>query len=207
MNSVSFDSLTKTLSTPGTRRALVRGAVMGGIFGRLAAPSPASASQRTGVCGPTATGNVSARGNPSFAETFIAEVGGKLSRVDIIIDKAVGSTGDFVVKLHAVDPATGVPTDTVLAHKTVANSSVTEGDTVLLEARFKKRKTTKLLAGTTYAVVVSRPQGSGQEHDFAVRVATGDPCVNKRFFASAEGTGPFNETVSTDMLFEAFVGF
>src|SRR5215211_8902110 len=139
MNPTSFDHLATVLGRRTSRRSFVGLLAALGVTG-LAARDVA-ASQRTGVCGPTATDKASARGNPRFAETFIAETSGKLSRVDIIIAKAAGSTGDFVVELHAVDPTTGIPTNKVLAHKTVANSSVTEGDTVLLEARFKKRRT------------------------------------------------------------------
>ena len=42
--------------------------------------------------------------------------------VDFIIDKAVGSSSEFLIDLHAVDPATGIPTNMVLTHKTVAKT-------------------------------------------------------------------------------------
>ena len=205
-----FDAMTRLLAVPAHRRTVLRGVVIGGILGRVAAPAPVSAvAQQTGACLPaTGTSPFPASGNPRYAETFIAAVGGKLSRVGIAMEKTVESTGDFVVALHSVDPATGLPTK-VLASKKVANSSVADGLSGI-GVWFKKRKTTKLVAGKTYAVVLSRPTGSGDGAGFAVSVAVGDPCADNNFFFSDQQTSAFegyDPSVGVDMVFEVVVGF
>ena len=211
MQARRFDALTRLLAVPAHRRALLRGAVMGGIVGRLTAPAPAGAvAQQTAVCDPVTDAPFTESPNPRFAETFVAAVGGKLSRVEITIDKTPGTSGDFVVRLHTVDPASGIPTNKVLASKKVANSNVPAGQNVVLTAKFKKRKTTKLAQGSRYAVVISRPNANVDDGGFAIRRAGGDPCTNKNFFYSTDQTNGFSGTdpaLGIDMLFEAFVGF
>jgi hypothetical protein len=203
--------MTRLLAVPAHRRTVLRGVVLGGIIGRLAAPAPVSASeQETGTCtaDQSLTGPFAVSGNPRYAETFIAAVGGQLSGLVFVVDKAAGSTGDFVVKLHAVDPETGIPTSKVLVSKRVANSSVPEGELSRGVALFKKRKTIKLVQGKPYAVVLSRPNGSGDGAGFAVRVTSGDLCADNSFFVSHEQSGVFAPADShVDMIFGAYVGY
>jgi hypothetical protein len=209
MEARRFDAITRLLAVPAHRRVVLGAAVIGGMLGRPATPAPVrAAAQQTAVCDASGASNFGSSGNPRYAETFTAAVGGKLSRINITVDKAVGSTGDFVVALHAVDPATGFPTDNVLARKKVANSNVPEDSFVIVQARFKKRKTTKLVKDQTYAVVISRPNANDNGAGSAVRVDTGNPCADSRFFFSPQLTGAFQEPGGgVDMLFEAFVGF
>ena len=190
------------------RREFVRAILIGGILGRLAAPAPAGAAkQQTGGCDASPNGNFAFSGNPRFAATFAAAKGGRLSRLEITIDKTVGSTGDFVVQLLAVNQDTGEPTNTILAAKKIPNDKVPEGQLQTVAAHFKKRKTTKLVPGTLYAAVITRPNGSGTQHDFAARTSSPDSCLDNRFWVSGTQTGSFAEFANVDMPFTAFVGF
>jgi hypothetical protein len=82
---------------------------------------------------------------------------GKLSRTAISLDKDEGSTGAFVVKLLTVDSGNGFPGTKLLASMKVRNDRVRPGQLHTLVASFKKRHAVTLVQGTTYAVVISRP--------------------------------------------------
>jgi hypothetical protein len=200
--------MTRLLAVPAHRRAILRGALVGGILGRLAAPGSVSAvPQVAGVCDVDGDGVIDTFDNPRFAESFTAAVSGKLSEIQIRIDKTAGTTGDFVVQLRAADPVSGEPTK-VLASKRVANGSVAEGEKVIVQARFKKRNTIKLVQDKRYAVVISRPHGSGDHAGFAARFAVDNPCDGDSFFFSEQQSGPFTPgQVNTDMPFAVLVGF
>jgi hypothetical protein len=131
---------------------------------------------------------------------------GKLSRTAISLDKDEGSTGAFVVKLLTVDSGNGFPGTKLLASMKVRNDRVRPGQLHTLVASFKKRHAVTLVQGTTYAVVISRPNADAS--GWRPRVATGDKCTDTRFFFTGQPSAGSSEPGGgIDLLFSVFVGF
>jgi hypothetical protein len=121
-------------------------------------------------------------GDSRFAQTFTAAQSGSLRLIQIEIDKAVASTGDYEVQLLAVD--SGKPTNSVLAAATIANASVPEG----ISTQTATFSGPPLLAGAQYAAAISRPGGS----ELRVDRRSGDDCGGEFFAQNPIGTGAFN---------------
>jgi hypothetical protein len=206
MKATSFDTMTRVLAVATHRRELARAILLGGILSWLAAPARAAAAEhKTGGCNARGSGGIGSSGTPRYAATFAAAQGGTLRRLEFRIDKRKGTRADFLAQLLAVDQATGVPTNTVLAATTVPNDQVPRGRNTTVVARFDEGATTELVRGTRYAACISRPNESGQI-DFVVRINWNAPCPNSRFFSSGELTDPFHEEIGNgDLLFAAFV--
>src|SRR5690348_13668270 len=81
--------------------------------------------------------------------------------------------------------ASNKPTNTVLATTTITNASVTADHETTLPASFSGPQ---LVAGTPYAVAISRPGGS----QFTVRSTLSDICGGDLLVQDPIGTGPFN---------------
>jgi hypothetical protein len=170
--------------------------------GRLTGPPPAAATeQQTGVCYPPSDAIPSRPGDGRLAETFVASTGGKLSRVQLDIFKPANSTGDYLVRLLAVD-GKGKPTNKTLAKARILDADVAVGTSVTINAHFRKRKTVTLKAGKRYAVAVSRP---GPDGIFANGAISG--CIDHRLFRSDTQTDAFVETPDIDLRMAVFVGF
>jgi hypothetical protein len=216
MDPQRFDTLVKILSAPGNRRGIVRllaalplGMTLAASRGdktALAEGPVAAAPQRVAVCSPVLNDTFSTPGNPRYAASFAPLQSGKLSRIEISLDKDEGSSGDFVVKLLNVDPGNGFPGTKVLASKKVRNDRVRPGEFQTLVASFKKRHGFKLVQGTTYAVVISRPNADAS--GWRVRVGENEKCIDTRFFFTGQPSAGFLEPGGgIDLLFSVFVGF
>ena len=170
--------------------------------GRLTGPPPAAATElQTGVCYPPSDAIATGSGNGRLAETFVASTAGKLSRVQLDVNKPANTTGDYLVQLLAVD-AKGKPTNKVLAKARIYDSDVAVGTTVTINAHFRKRKTVALKAGKRYAMAVSRPGPNGILVNSAI-----NGCVDDRMFHSDSQTDPFIENSLIDLRVAIFVGF
>jgi hypothetical protein len=138
-------------------------------------------------------------GNVRFAQTFTALSSGPLVKAEILASKEPESEGDFVLRLSPVD-ASGVPTNEVLAEASVAPANVPDGTSTVT---FTFRNPAPVVAGTEYALVLTRPGGtfvawSGQ---------FGNPCAGQHFL-SADQEKPFQPTalgVDIDLDFTTFV--
>jgi hypothetical protein len=129
------------------------------------------------------------------AQVFRTTRGGRLSRVQIHIDKPNGSKGDYVVQLLRVDNSDTplhAPLD-ILAATTITDADVPAGESLLTANFFGPR----LEAQTDYAVAVGRV---GNE----VRIGTvpGITCGGQLF--SAHGLEPF-EANNSDVVVAVFV--
>jgi hypothetical protein len=130
------------------------------------------------------------------AQVFRTTRGGRLSRVQVHIDKPNGSTGDYVVQLLRVnnsDTPLHAPLD-ILAATTVADADVPTGESQLT-ASFAGPF---LEAETDYAVAVGRVGNQ-------VRIGTvsGTTCGGQIF--SAHGLEPFDPS-NSDLVVSGFVG-
>jgi hypothetical protein len=174
-------------------RLVVSGFVaLGASLALLAAPA---AAQETAAanCGPprTTTGTTGA-GDGRFAQPFSPSISGSLTRVQVDVTKA-GTAGNYVVSINAVDGA-GVPTNTVLASTTVADS-FPDGARII-DAVFATPA--EVVAGQSYAVVVSRP-GSN-----SLTVGLRIDCPRNLFFAGPDPAA-FGPAGGFDLVFVAFV--
>jgi hypothetical protein len=176
-----FDRLTRTLATEASRRrfgglllALGLGSSAG--LGLLGAAETAAKRKKhkkkhknkgkpkvrpdAGCAGPTTT--FAGYGDDArFAQTFSPLRSGKLTAARFPVSKDVGSTGDYVLHLAAVDGAfVGFPTNTVLATATLPNSAVPDGQSA---PKFFFETPPTVAAGTIYALILARPGGSQME--------------------------------------------
>ncbi len=89
------------------------------------------------------------------AQTFTAGITGDLDQVDLVVFR-FSTPGDLTVQIQAV--AGGVPSGTVLASATVAESSISDVTATLISVPFASPA--QVTAGTQSAIVVSAPNGS-----------------------------------------------
>jgi len=231
MNIDQFDHLTRRLVSPDRsirlpldhvartiggapltrRRALkaVAALALAAPLGNLAVPEPAlAARQQTATCNPPPSSTDNATlvlsGDDRLAQTFVAELGGKLSRVELKISVNADTSGDLVVQIAKVNAA-GTPTNRILATTTVPSAALPVNTTALVSAKFRRRGAAKVVAGTPYAIIVQR-QGAA---NLFLPLRTDDPCPEGAIFKSLSKTGPF-ETQGNgtyDLPFTAFVGY
>lgn len=179
------------------RRALKAVAALGlaALLGHLAAPEPARAArQQMATCNPppssTANATLVLSGDDRLAQTFVPELGGKLSRVELKISVKAESSGDLVVKIAAFD-ATGTSTNRILAGTTVPSASLPVNTVALVAAKFRRRSAAKVVAGTPYAIIVER-QGA---QNLFLPLRTDNPCPVGAMFKSLSKKGPFEAGV------------
>ena len=217
MDESRFDTLARTAAQRAGRRDAIKALVGAGLGlaltsagwdrtrGLLTGPPLAGAAeQQTAICYPPPGGLSELLNNARWAETFVASTGGKLSRVQFFVVKGANTTGDYLVRLLAVDGngTDAKPTNKVLAKSTIRNVNVPAGNAATVSAHFKKRKTVTLKAGKRYAVSVSRPGGDG----IAVLTAV-NGCSDNRLYHSDTQTAAFTESSNLDMLVAVYVGF
>ena len=214
MHETRFDTLARTAAGRVGRRDAIRALVVAGLGlaftssgwdrtrGLLTGPPMAAAAeQQAGVCYPPSNSSSFLPNEGRLAETFVATTSGKLSRIQLDVVKTANTTGDYLVRLLAVD-ANGTPTNKVLAKAKILDSDVQVGSAVTVNAHFRKRKTFALKTGKRYAVAVSRPGPNGIAVNSAV-----NGCIDDRMFGSATQTAPFTEVPNIDLRFAVFVGF
>jgi hypothetical protein len=143
-------------------------------------PPPSRVSVLAYQCpGPVET--LSSGGTGRFAQPFTAAQSGTLQQIQFEIQKAIGSTGDFLVELLDFD-ADG-PTNTALASATISGASVPDGNTTLT-ATFSGPP---LTAGTEYAAAFSRLGGSSA----TALGRAGNDCTGKALHQFPNGSGEF----------------
>jgi hypothetical protein len=135
-------------------------------------------------------------GNGRTAQTFTVINTGSLTSAQMEVIKAMGSTGDYILQIVAVD-GSGVPTNTVLASATIPNDTVPTGESTIT-GNFATP--VAVTAGQQYAVLVTRPSST----NLNVSARFGDDCPGARF-SSASQTGAFTEDPGTDHIFAVFV--
>jgi hypothetical protein len=128
----------------------------------------------------------------------MALASGSLVRVDLPIAKAIGAGGDFVLRLSPVQQSGEAlpPTNDVLAETSIAAASLPVGETT---ASFNFANPFPVVAGTTYALVLSQP-GGGR---FAWVGSEVDLCPGGSF-SSPNQTASFLDTTG-DFFFTNFV--
>jgi hypothetical protein len=159
-------------------------------------PSPPPL-QPTYQCAVSSNALIQSGGDTRVAQTFTAGSGGLLRRLQVAINKGLGS-GDYRLQLVAVDA--GAPSNNaqdVLAVATIADDTVPSGDTALI-ADFAGPA---LVQDTEYAVVVSRPGASNLA--VQVRLGEGRACTGRVF--TANGGGAFTPLSDHDAIVSIFV--
>src|SRR5215213_8668371 len=213
MEGTRLDTLARTAAGRVGRRKAIKALVAAGLGLALTSagwdrtsglltgpPSAGAAEQQTGVCYPPSNAIPTSSGNGRLAETFVASTAGKLSRVQLDVYKPANTSGDYFVRLLAVD-AKGKPTNKVLAKAKVFDSDVAAGTSVTLNARFRPSKTATLKAGKRHAVAVSRPGPNGIMANGAI-----NGCVDDRLFRSDTQKDHFVEVPDIDLRVAVFVG-
>jgi hypothetical protein len=148
--------------------------------------SPAPLTRVDAICTVDGPGTLLlAEENNRLAQTFFAVASGPHVRVDLDIAKPLGAGGDFVLRLSPVQ-TTGegfVPTNDVLAEASVPEASLPLfGST----ATFSFAIPFSVVAGTQYALVLTRPSGG----TFAWIGREQAPCLGDASF-SLDQTGAF----------------
>jgi large repetitive protein len=170
----------------------------------------ASATETGGASGVTAScegpreASASGPGTYRFKQTFSPKVSGALTRAQVDVTKAPGSSGDWVLQviLNSPIPVT-TPTHAVIATTTVPDSSVPNGEsTITGEFSDPPMILTGGLPRRVYELVVTRPASA----DVTVGYRQGNDCAGGLLLSGAQ-TGPFYpfEGETNDMVFKAFV--
>jgi hypothetical protein len=110
------------------------------------------------------------------------------------INKAPGSTGDYVMQVHTTDGA-GIPTDTVLASTTIPNAPIPSGVSTIAGSFDAPAA---VVAGEVYALVLTR---SSAFHNVE---RSGNACPGQEFRSGASGPWTPDDS-SFDLLFSVFV--
>jgi hypothetical protein len=156
-------------------------------------PAPGIVADAT--CSAIPNNSNEADGIQRLAQTFTALGSGPLVRVDLRIVKSVGQEGDYVLRLSPLDVA-GLPTNTVLVETAVASAIVPVGES---SVSFAFATPFSLVAGTQYALILTRPGGDG----FKWLVNDDDLCAGQSFVALSQA-GPFTE-LTGDFIYTAFI--
>ncbi len=206
MGANRFDAFTLALTGAAfSRRRLltgVTGGVLGGLLGRRGVELVAAARTRTASC--TAdNGFIAGDGDSRYAQSFTPSVAGKLSRVVVKVRKFEGTTGAYILQIVNVvggkpdpDPAN------VLATAKIRNRHVPAGLERTLTFTFAKERAAKVLTGTEYAFIVTRPGST----NLTVFQQSLNPCAGQAFFFDTT-TGQFAAMGTSDVHFAAFVGY
>jgi hypothetical protein len=132
---------------------------------------------------------------PRIAQTFTALRSGDLISAEIEAE-GPGLSGELVLRLAPLDSA-GLPTNNVLSEAVVAVADLPKEPATI---RFEFSNPFRVVAGTEYALVLTRFAGGG----FAWNGQSGNPCSG-RSLGSADQTAPFTETEGLDLIFTTFV--
>lgn len=134
-------------------------------------------------------GNIFAGTGQRIAQTFTEPNGGKLNTVQLVLNNQADTTGDYVLQVNTVDPSSGFPTNNTIASTQLAGDQVGNNPDFV---PFTFATPATLVAGTQYALVHSRPNGSGT-HD--VPFIDPGPCPGGELFISNTQTGPFERAI------------
>jgi hypothetical protein len=135
-------------------------------------------------------------GNARVAQLFTVQNSGELVSAQVDVSKAVGSSGDYVIQIVAVD-GSGAPTNTVLATATIPNATVSAGSS-LVTANFPN--SVAVASGQQYGVVLTRP-GSA---NLAWGARSPDDCPGNAFRSNSQTDAFFTEP-QFDLVFTTFV--
>jgi hypothetical protein len=159
-------------------------------------PPPAAAITPDAACIVASNGTSGGSEDERLAQTFTALASGPLVRADLGIEKQLGTTGIYALRLSPVD-GSGVPTNQVLAETVVADSRVPDGPSTV---SFSFANPAILAAGTEYALVLTRPGA------FDARWQVMDTGCGDRIFFSFDQIQEFFPTgEGFDFIFTAFV--
>jgi hypothetical protein len=132
--------------------------------------------------GPKNSG-VSGSGTERFAQTFTAERSGSLRQIQFSVIEKSGTSGDYLVQLLKVigGKPSHSPMD-VLAAVTIPDAEVATNNDATVTATFAG---TPLVAGTEYAVALSRPGVGLGEITLNTQKGGGGACGGQLFIAVA----------------------
>jgi hypothetical protein len=125
----------------------------------------------------------SGSGTERLAQTFTAERSGSLRQIQFSVNKKPGTSGDYLVQLLKV--VGGKPSHSpldVLAAITVPDAAVATSSDATVTATFAD---TALVAGTEYAVALSRPGVGLAEITVNTQKGDGGACSGQLFIAVA----------------------
>lgn len=144
------------------------------------------------------------------AQTFTEPNGGKLTKVRLKLARDVVRSGTARLTLNTVNPATGVPTSTVLAAATLPVKTLKylpmlggspQSTDPSLMATFQFAKPPRLVANRQYALVLSRLPGPGHTYFFVVLEGT---CTGGTAFSRQINVSPFEER-TYDLVYQTVV--
>ncbi len=142
-------------------------------------------------------------GDDRYAQSFAPVLEGKLSRVRVKVRKCEGATGAYILQLVKMVGGNPDP-DPANALAKIRNCNVRPGLERTLTYDFVMDKAGKVLAGTEYAFIITRP---GSDN---LTVFFGDQnlCPGQRFFfnATAEQFAVM-EMGNDDFFYDDFVGY
>jgi hypothetical protein len=160
---------------------------------------PALQTRADATCAGMAADSMGGETHQRIAQTFTAGASGPLVGAQLLIGGNSG-TGSFVLRLAPLD-GSDVPTNAVLAETAVASSSVPDGKSIIT---FTFAHPFPVVAGTRYALVLTRPEGGlffwGGDNDLG--------CAGQCFLDpdQPEQMLPFEACVfPTDLIFTTFV--
>jgi hypothetical protein len=139
-----------------SRRALLIAAAMATLLSVGVSTASAQGTLDQSVTGGS-VGGVGPNGSTLLAQTFTAGITGVLSQVDLQLSTYNGPP-PLSVDIENVD-ANGHPSGTVLAATTVTTSSVPGSQSTWVSLPFSDGPF--VVAGTRYAIVLSKPLGAG----------------------------------------------
>lgn len=148
------------------------------------------------VCaGPVET-QTGVNGNARRAQTFSALKSGALVMAQLVFDQKAGTDADYILQISPVD-GFGIPTNEILAVTSLANATAPVGQSLVT---FTFARPAAVVAGATYALVLSRPGGGNVFWQFS----DGDVCPGQ-VFASKDQTAIFLGGSNLDFIFTTFV--
>jgi hypothetical protein len=169
--------------------------IAGLALGLWAAPAQGAVPD-AGCPGPMTGSHSSTTPDGRDAQTFTAIHTGTVTRAQIEINKLSSST-DFHLQILATN-ASGVPIDGVLGSATIPDGSVPLGPTTL-DGTFTSPA--PVVAGQTYALVVTRPGGN----NYPISERAGDACPGQEFKSNTQTGTFFPGESGFDHIFQVFV--
>jgi hypothetical protein len=158
----------------------------------------------TASCEGPREASASGPGTYRFKQTFSPESSGALTRAEVDVTKAPGSSGNWIMQVILNSPIpVGTPTHAVIATTTIPDSSVPNGQsTITGEFADPPTVLTGGLPRRVYELVVTRPGST----DVTVGYRQGNDCSGELLRSSSQ-TGPFYpfDGEASDMVFKAFV--
>lgn len=168
--------------------------------GRCIHPDAACPPAPNAECTVVGTVQAGFPGDLRAVQTFTEPNGGTLTTVELYFARQqADTTGNFLVQINTVDPATGVPQQNTIASAIKPAVDVSR-NLDLVSFTFSDPPT--LRPGRQYAILLSWPGGS-----FLIElVRPGALCPGGEHFTSFQATGPFQRPLEPeDMYYRTFV--